>query len=109
MYASSGLTHFQPCQSPGGTRTSSGLCSPRKNWSICPVVGDGSCPGAAASPAAPRPSKSTSLIIPLTQTMLSYCASCRCQPLTTPGRAVSYTHLRAHETDSYLVCRLLLE
>src|SRR5665647_2809597 len=25
------------------------------------------------------------------------------------GSAVSYTHLRAHETDSYLVCRLLLE
>src|SRR5680860_1813128 len=25
------------------------------------------------------------------------------------SRAVSYTHLRAHETDSYLVCRLLLE
>ena len=25
------------------------------------------------------------------------------------GCAVSYTHLRAHETDSYLVCRLLLE
>src|SRR5664279_867868 len=25
------------------------------------------------------------------------------------GRSVSYTHLRAHETDSYLVCRLLLE
>ena len=24
-------------------------------------------------------------------------------------QAVSYTHLRAHETDSYLVCRLLLE
>ena len=23
--------------------------------------------------------------------------------------SVSYTHLRAHETDSYLVCRLLLE
>src|SRR5680860_1308651 len=32
---------------------------------------------------------------------------------TMPGCAtqepVSYTHLRAHETDSYLVCRLLLE
>src|SRR5665647_2259898 len=35
---------------------------------------------------------------------------------STPGQAsgasttaVSYTHLRAHETDSYLVCRLLLE
>ena len=27
--------------------------------------------------------------------------------LTSPP--VSYTHLRAHETDSYLVCRLLLE
>ena len=26
-----------------------------------------------------------------------------------PGESVSYTHLRAHETDSYLVCRLLLE
>src|SRR5680860_1744329 len=27
-----------------------------------------------------------------------------------PGiNSVSYTHLRAHETDSYLVCRLLLE
>ena len=25
------------------------------------------------------------------------------------GKSVSYTHLRAHETDSYLVCRLLLE
>src|SRR5664279_1914 len=25
-----------------------------------------------------------------------------------PGASVSYTHLRAHETDSYLVCRLLL-
>src|SRR5680860_1915955 len=25
------------------------------------------------------------------------------------GGPVSYTHLRAHETDSYLVCRLLLE
>ena len=23
--------------------------------------------------------------------------------------SVSYTHLRAHETDQYLVCRLLLE
>src|SRR5680860_1732822 len=26
-----------------------------------------------------------------------------------PAAPVSYTHLRAHETDSYLVCRLLLE
>src|SRR5664279_6577410 len=28
---------------------------------------------------------------------------------TLGSKAVSYTHLRAHETDSYLVCRLLLE
>src|SRR5680860_567993 len=27
----------------------------------------------------------------------------------TTAESVSYTHLRAHETDSYLVCRLLLE
>src|SRR5664279_3257458 len=32
--------------------------------------------------------------------------SLRDDDLITP---VSYTHLRAHETDSYLVCRLLLE
>src|SRR5664279_864455 len=32
------------------------------------------------------------------------------KPTTAHERiAVSYTHLRAHETDSYLVCRLLLE
>src|SRR5665647_3594832 len=29
--------------------------------------------------------------------------------LSNATSAVSYTHLRAHETDSYLVCRLLLE
>src|SRR5665647_2962393 len=28
--------------------------------------------------------------------------------LAVQDQAVSYTHLRAHETDSYLVCRLLL-
>src|SRR5680860_1862949 len=37
----------------------------------------------------------------------------RCLPQPAPQRPllpepVSYTHLRAHETDSYLVCRLLL-
>src|SRR5665647_3763203 len=30
-------------------------------------------------------------------------------PLPPGLYTVSYTHLRAHETDSYLVCRLLLE
>ena len=29
--------------------------------------------------------------------------------ISDPTTPVSYTHLRAHETDSYLVCRLLLE
>ena len=29
--------------------------------------------------------------------------------LAKTSKTVSYTHLRAHETDSYLVCRLLLE
>ena len=32
-----------------------------------------------------------------------------CQELEAYIAPVSYTHLRAHETDSYLVCRLLLE
>src|SRR5665647_3169008 len=32
-----------------------------------------------------------------------------CLAKGTFSNAVSYTHLRAHETDSYLVCRLLLE
>src|SRR5665647_3820871 len=36
----------------------------------------------------------------------SAAADCRSRRNT---EAVSYTHLRAHETDSYLVCRLLLE
>src|SRR5664279_1896929 len=31
----------------------------------------------------------------------------RLRPYLRPLNAVSYTHLRAHETDSYLVCRLL--
>src|SRR5665647_1323285 len=32
-----------------------------------------------------------------------------CLSISAPrARPVSYTHLRAHETDSYLVCRLLL-
>ena len=31
------------------------------------------------------------------------------QDLSQTSSPVSYTHLRAHETDSYLVCRLLLE
>src|SRR5664279_4160172 len=30
-------------------------------------------------------------------------------PIASAINTVSYTHLRAHETDSYLVCRLLLE
>src|SRR5665647_2063600 len=33
----------------------------------------------------------------------------RSRPYSPMKTAVSYTHLRAHETDSYLVCRLLLE
>ena len=34
---------------------------------------------------------------------------CTCDGSEPCTCAVSYTHLRAHETDSYLVCRLLLE
>src|SRR5680860_1452266 len=46
--------------------------------------------------------------------LTTYCAQ-RMDLVTSRSRAtaranpVSYTHLRAHETDSYIVCRLLLE
>src|SRR5665647_3836710 len=36
-------------------------------------------------------------------------AGCDVRVAASEIEAVSYTHLRAHETDSYLVCRLLLE
>src|SRR5680860_1644219 len=37
-------------------------------------------------------------------------AEARLEEILEPSpEPVSYTHLRAHETDSYLVCRLLLE
>src|SRR5680860_511000 len=41
-----------------------------------------------------------------------HAARSRCRRPPASARSatpVSYTHLRAHETDSYLVCRLLLE
>src|SRR5665647_898528 len=43
-------------------------------------------------------------------TFTGYSALCMAEALPEDGiLPVSYTHLRAHETDSYLVCRLLLE
>src|SRR5664279_6062313 len=39
----------------------------------------------------------------------TFLAQERCYPFSNGQGPVSYTHLRAHETDSYLVCRLLLE
>src|SRR5680860_1821159 len=41
--------------------------------------------------------------------LLDPCARAIEGQVTWRPEAVSYTHLRAHETDSYLVCRLLLE
>src|SRR5680860_174125 len=41
--------------------------------------------------------------------LLALASSGRLGLEATAWLAVSYTHLRAHETDSYLVCRLLLE
>src|SRR5665647_1528126 len=41
---------------------------------------------------------------------ISYCSNISSiTPKFPTPKPVSYTHLRAHETDSYLVCRLLLE
>ena len=44
----------------------------------------------------------------LCRTTFLYCGG-RNGTFDKPFGPVSYTHLRAHETDSYLVCRLLLE
>src|SRR5665647_1203454 len=54
---------------------------------------------------------------PLGKRRVWECQGCGLQISPTAGTllhrshfpSVSYTHLRAHETDSYLVCRLLLE
>src|SRR5665647_3685373 len=50
----------------------------------------------------------------LSYPIVGYCAGWSLENLIRKGfghvpNPVSYTHLRAHETDSYLVCRLLLE
>src|SRR5665647_190879 len=49
--------------------------------------------------------------IPSSKLTGSPCENSRLNVLLPPfcTITVSYTHLRAHETDSYLVCRLLLE
>ena len=43
------------------------------------------------------------------QKMVEQVTSMKSVRLVSSNVSVSYTHLRAHETDSYLVCRLLLE
>src|SRR5678816_4023846 len=58
---------------------------------------------------APSPSSATRKSIPVTGSFLRTSATPdRITYIDTPG-AVSYTHLRAHETPEHLVCRLLLE
>src|SRR5450759_5868189 len=58
-----------------------------------------------------RPTYTSSL--PATRSGVGYSFACGSSSTITPGavakRAVSYTHLRAHETRHDLVCRLLLE
>src|SRR5680860_950175 len=46
---------------------------------------------------------------PIETTSYSFWMSASREGSLIHATAVSYTHLRAHETDSYLVCRLLLE
>src|SRR5680860_1779240 len=54
-------------------------------------------------------------LLPREESWHSSCEHCERQlerregPKAPRHYPVSYTHLRAHETDSYLVCRLLLE
>src|SRR5665647_1033449 len=53
----------------------------------------------------PRKSPFSIVLMPEEEQELQH----RAAKYTLPYCPVSYTHLRAHETDSYLVCRLLLE
>src|SRR5665647_3338699 len=61
--------------------------------------------------ASPACSPASSAGVPLTTLVRTAAARLADPSGTTPSleltpRSVSYTHLRAHETDSYLVCRL---
>src|SRR5665647_68087 len=86
------------------------------DWSITPAavgLGDGVCttgvgdadrPGGSCPPEEHPAAKPTSAT-PTTNRAATRLIRAPCLTRT----PVSYTHLRAHETDSYLVCRLLLE
>src|SRR5664279_5879943 len=78
------------------------------------------CPARASTPCAPWPVRSYSLRLRHWPTVRAFwpcswrgSSSAMSVPPTSERSSasipVSYTHLRAHETDSYLVCRLLLE
>src|SRR5680860_1404623 len=74
--------------------------------------GRGNMPG-PVRPARSRPKSKlvTADIIDLLRAHASYATSVESlwRAALPASATVSYTHLRAHETDSYLVCRLLLE
>ena len=57
----------------------------------------------------PAYTASKSAVMGLTKALANEWASKGIQVNAIAPGSVSYTHLRAHETDSYLVCRLLLE
>src|SRR5680860_479857 len=58
------------------------------------------------------PSASTAIVLPTRSAgaeMAPFFKTINATAALAGSLSVSYTHLRAHETDSYLVCRLLLE
>src|SRR5665647_3832795 len=78
---------------------------------ICSVISSIRRNGLTESGSFSSSSRLSSRAVLIFSTMLSKIVNSdsRWNPLARRPIPVSYTHLRAHETDSYLVCRLLLE
>src|SRR5665647_2746570 len=84
-------------------------CVSAKKWLVPRARASSRPRSRAASSATPsREARRTNALG--TPTRLSLlCTELLTLPTPREFMAVSYTHLRAHETDSYLVCRLLLD
>src|SRR5665647_3172402 len=89
--------------SPDGSESSNRLDAPKVGFSIMTFPLDRSSGRRRKKTRAPRGRAAK-----LDETLKPR-RPCRLSGIRQTVDTVSYTHLRAHETDSYLVCRLLLE
>src|SRR5665647_3034532 len=90
------VSHFTSCRNPLWPRDEAHVCSP-------PFVARKALPVREGRIEGPRPACTIVVIGRWASQFFNML-----YVLFYRIRTVSYTHLRAHETDSYLVCRLLL-